>query len=181
MLKKIVGAKKENDMALLDEWHELAYNTTDPKATKKVWDKYFAEEKEIYKKLLSEVDKEVVGTVEELAGTYGMDINYFVGFLEGINESIAKPNPIEKLKENTKVRIKIVPEDLYYNMVKAKANWLYELPEWDNILSKEKRQELYKNCKAEQIVKRDVPKVYPNDPCPCGSGKKYKKCCGKAS
>ena len=22
-------------------------------------------------------------------------------------------------------------------------------------------------------------KVYPNDPCPCGSGKKYKKCCGK--
>ncbi len=23
------------------------------------------------------------------------------------------------------------------------------------------------------------PKVYPNDPCPCGSGKKYKKCCGK--
>ncbi|WMJ89767.1 SEC-C metal-binding domain-containing protein [Anaerocolumna sp. MB42-C2] len=22
-------------------------------------------------------------------------------------------------------------------------------------------------------------KKYPNDPCPCGSGKKYKKCCGK--
>lgn len=28
-------------------------------------------------------------------------------------------------------------------------------------------------------VKRDA-KVYPNDPCPCGSGKKYKQCCGKA-
>ena len=27
------------------------------------------------------------------------------------------------------------------------------------------------------VVKPD--KVYPNDPCPCGSGKKYKKCCGK--
>ena len=24
-----------------------------------------------------------------------------------------------------------------------------------------------------------APKIYPNDPCPCGSGKKYKKCCGK--
>ena len=23
------------------------------------------------------------------------------------------------------------------------------------------------------------PKIGPNDPCPCGSGKKYKKCCGK--
>ena len=27
--------------------------------------------------------------------------------------------------------------------------------------------------------KRDAPKVGRNDPCPCGSGKKYKKCCGK--
>ncbi len=27
-------------------------------------------------------------------------------------------------------------------------------------------------------VKRDVPKVGRNDPCPCGSGQKYKKCCG---
>ena len=26
---------------------------------------------------------------------------------------------------------------------------------------------------------RTAPKVGPNDPCPCGSGKKYKKCCGK--
>ena len=28
-------------------------------------------------------------------------------------------------------------------------------------------------------VKRDVAKVYPNDPCPCGSGTKYKQCCGR--
>ncbi len=28
-------------------------------------------------------------------------------------------------------------------------------------------------------VKRDTAKVYPNDPCPCGSGKKYKQCCGR--
>ena len=27
--------------------------------------------------------------------------------------------------------------------------------------------------------KREVQKVYPNDPCPCGSGKKYKQCCGR--
>ena len=27
--------------------------------------------------------------------------------------------------------------------------------------------------------KRDSAKVYPNDPCPCGSGKKYKQCCGR--
>ena len=27
--------------------------------------------------------------------------------------------------------------------------------------------------------KPDTKKIYPNDPCPCGSGKKYKKCCGR--
>ena len=27
--------------------------------------------------------------------------------------------------------------------------------------------------------KRTEEKVYPNDPCPCGSGKKYKQCCGR--
>ena len=27
--------------------------------------------------------------------------------------------------------------------------------------------------------KRDAQKIYPNDPCPCGSGKKYKQCCGR--
>lgn len=26
---------------------------------------------------------------------------------------------------------------------------------------------------------KGAKKVYPNDPCPCGSGKKYKRCCGK--
>ena len=31
---------------------------------------------------------------------------------------------------------------------------------------------------TKQTVKRDGIKVGRNDPCPCGSGKKYKKCCG---
>lgn len=167
-------------MALLDNWHDYAYNNENAGEVKKIWENYFSKEKEIYKKLLSNVDEEVVGTVENLAQEFGMDTLYFIGFLEGINESIEKPNPVEKLKESSKVKIKIKPEDLYFNMVKNKANWLYELPEWDNILTKEKRTELYTKCKEEQIVRREGDKVYPNDPCPCGSGKKYKKCCGKA-
>ncbi|MDO5574732.1 MAG: preprotein translocase subunit SecA [bacterium] len=32
---------------------------------------------------------------------------------------------------------------------------------------------------AKTPQKRETDKVYPNDPCPCGSGKKYKQCCGK--
>ena len=30
-------------------------------------------------------------------------------------------------------------------------------------------------------TKRTSEKVYPNDPCPCGSGKKYKQCCGRTA
>lgn len=30
-----------------------------------------------------------------------------------------------------------------------------------------------------EIVGRGNKKIYPNDPCPCGSGKKFKRCCGK--
>ena len=29
------------------------------------------------------------------------------------------------------------------------------------------------------VTAKKVEKIYPNDPCPCGSGKKYKKCCGR--
>lgn len=32
---------------------------------------------------------------------------------------------------------------------------------------------------AKGPVKRENAKIYPNDPCPCGSGKKYKQCCGR--
>ncbi len=42
------------------------------------------------------------------------------------------------------------------------------------------QQEAAEPQKVKQIV-RDVPKVGRNDPCPCGSGKKFKKCCGKDS
>ena len=31
----------------------------------------------------------------------------------------------------------------------------------------------------QETIRRDMPKVGRNDPCPCGSGKKYKNCCGR--
>ena len=37
----------------------------------------------------------------------------------------------------------------------------------------------YKKIFTQKVLKRENAKVYPNDPCPCGSGKKYKNCCGR--
>ena len=41
-----------------------------------------------------------------------------------------------------------------------------------------KLKQLYTEQKKSGTVVKET-KVYPNDPCPCGSGKKYKKCCGR--
>lgn len=38
-------------------------------------------------------------------------------------------------------------EKLYYNMVECKAEWLYTLPQWNDILPEDKRKELYKKQK----------------------------------
>ena len=164
-------------MSLLQEWRDIAYSQENPKAEELFWNNYFEIEKGIYEQLLAEPDNVVSGTVESLAKQYNTTVMIFVGFLDGINDSLKKPNPIDEMKEDTKVSLDIDLEKLYYNMVEAKADWLYNLKAWDNLLTEERRVELYREQKASGTVRKDK-KVGRNDPCPCGSGKKYKKCCG---
>ena len=116
--------------------------------------------------------------VKELAEKYGQEVLTMVGFLDGINDSLKIPNPIETMDENTKVSLCFDKELLYKNMVDARADWLYELPQWDAIFTPEKRKELYLEQKKSGTVVK-AKKIGRNDPCPCGSGKKYKYCCGK--
>ena len=168
-------------MALLEDWRTLAYNEkADRGQMQKLWADYFAKEKDVYAQLLKNPDEEVKGTVKELAEKFGMDLMFMTGFLDGINDSLKTPNPIEEMTEDTEVSLAFDKELLYKNMVGAGADWLYGLPEWEAIFDEDKRKELYHEQKVAGTVKREGKKVYPNDPCPCGSGKKYKKCCGKA-
>ena len=67
---------------------------------------------------------------------------------------------------------------LYKNMVDAKADWLYNLPMWDDIFDKETKRSLYLEQKKSGTVVVGK-KIGRNDPCPCGSGRKYKQCCGR--
>lgn len=166
-------------MELLKKWRETAYSQTANKGDlQRLWDDYFQKEKEIYAQLLTNPDEEVKGTVRELAEKYDVDIMTMTGFLDGINDSLKEANPIKEMEEDTQVSLVFEKELLYKNMVAAGADWLYELPEWEPIFDEDKRKALYREQKSSTtIVKPD--KVYPNDPCPCGSGKKYKKCCGK--
>ena len=165
-------------MKLLDVWRSKAYDErADKSQLQPIWNTYFALEKGFYQKLLPE--KEVVkGTVKELCEKYDIDTFYMTGILDGINDSLVTPNSIEEMEEDTMISLEYDKELLYKNMVAAGADWLYNLEEWNEYFTEDEKKALYKEQKASTTIKKDV-KVYPNDPCPCGSGKKYKKCCGK--
>lgn len=165
-------------MSLLQQWRDYAYNQDMNNQTGQMfWANYFNIEKEIYKKLLANSDKVWEGTVAELAKEFDTELSMFVGFLDGINESLVTPNPIDEMEQDTVVRLNYDKEKLYYNMVAAKADWLYELEEWEPLLSEDRRMELYKEQKNSGTIVKGK-KVGRNEPCPCGSGKKYKHCCG---
>ncbi len=166
-------------MALLENWQKIAYNEkADKQALQRFWQRYFLVEKGVYEKLLANPDEKVEGTVKELAEKYGLDIMDMTGFLDGINDSLVEPNPIETMEEDTRVSLAFDKEKLYKNMVDAKADWLYELPMWKEIYDEETRKRLYLEQKKSGTVIVGK-KTGRNDPCPCGSGKKYKHCCGR--
>lgn len=166
-------------MTLLEQWRSTAYSETANKGDlQRLWTKYFEQEKEIYAQLLANPAEEVKGTVKELAEKYDVTVMTMTGFLDGINDSLKVENPIEEMAEDTVVSLGFDTKKLYKNMVAAGADWLYELPQWNDIYDENTRKALYKEQKLSTTVVNEA-KTYPNDPCPCGSGKKYKKCCGK--
>lgn len=166
-------------MALLENWQKIAYNEkTNKQELQKFWQRYFLVEKGVYEKLLTNPEEKVKGTVKELAERYEISVLDMTGFLDGINDSLEEPNPIDTMEEDTLVSLAFDKEKLYKNMVDAKADWLYGLPMWDEIFDPETKKALYLEQKKSGTVIVGK-KVGRNEPCPCGSGKKYKHCCGK--
>ena len=142
-----------SDKTILEQWRAIAYDQqADRNKLQRFWANYFNIEKGIYEQLLSNPDEVVTGTVKELAEKYGQEVLTMVGFLDGINDSLKIPNPIETMDENTKVSLCFDKELLYKNMVDARADWLYELPQWDEIFTPEKRKELYLEQKKSGTV-----------------------------
>ena len=166
-------------MALLEQWRNVAYNEkAGQEEIQRFWQRYFLLEKGVYEQLLTNPDEVVEGTVKELAEKYNLSIMDMTGFLDGINDSLVTPNPIETMEEDTTVSLAFDKVKLYKNMVEAKAEWLYELPMWNDIFDKETQRKLYLEQKKSGTVIVGK-KIGRNEPCPCGSGRKYKQCCGK--
>ena len=174
-----MAQETEKEYTLLETWRGIAYGAgKTQKESDTFWAKYFTVEKTFYEKILAS-DEVVSGTVKELAVKFEVEVLVMVGFLDGINESLKTPNPIEEMTEDTVVSLDYDTELLYTNMVEAKAEWLYTLEAWDTLIPDEnRRKELYKEQKSSHTVVKDKH-VSRNEPRPCGSGKKYKFCCGK--
>lgn len=170
---------EQNELTLLETWRGIAYSAEmSKKDSDRFWGNYFVLEKGIYEKILANPNEVVKGTVKELAEKYEVELLIMVGFLDGINDSLVEANPIETMTEDTVVNLGYDKELLYKNMVEAKAEWLYTLEAWNDLIDENRRKELYKEQKSSHTVVK-ATKIGRNDPCPCGSGKKYKFCCGK--
>ncbi|MDO4798904.1 MAG: SEC-C metal-binding domain-containing protein [Bacillota bacterium] len=168
-------------MKLYDQWNHLL---NDGQQDSKFWNAYLAMETTFYENLLAlpvtgdGFEKRIAfeTSVKELAEKHKIDAKLATGFVDGINDSLAEAIDLESLEADTEIRTQVVLSKLFQNMIKAKAEWLYTLDQWAPIFSEEERKQLRREyidsvtAKSEKIAGR-------NDPCPCGSGKKYKKCC----
>lgn len=163
-------------MSLFQNWKELINNQTED-TFEGFWKEYSETETKIYKDILGSHKQHLAGRVEELVEKFQCDKVIFVGFLDGINESLNNNIDLDIVTENTTIDLDIDFEKLFFNMLKAEADYLFTLEEWEDVLSEERRIAIVKEFKKSKTVHVEK-KPGRNDLCPCGSGKKYKKCCG---
>ena len=90
-------------------------------------------------------------------------------------------------QRDPKIEYKLAGYEMFDDMTKAIREDTVRLLFHVHIEEKVEREQVAKvtgtnkdDSAAKEPVKRMEAKVYPNDPCPCGSGKKYKNCCGRA-
>ncbi len=164
-------------MSLYEQWQNLTSIPQTPQQQQAFWDDYFEQETGVYEKILADTSAKREGALKDVAEALGLEPVVMVGFIDGANTSLKTEIDLEKLEEETPIALDFDFEKLYFNMHEAKAKWLYTLPEWDDVLTSEKRDEITRDWRiSKQAVSEKT--VGRNDPCPCGSGKKYKKCCG---
>lgn len=165
-------------MTLYDKWTNMVTEFVKTKGEVAFWNEYKSVELKIYKDILGNKKFSFTSSVQDLSKEYEIDEDFIVGFVDGISESLEDFIDVEKISVDEKLNFNIDVEKLYFNMLDSKADYLYNLSEWKDILSEDKIKEITNNWRSSKIVVNKV-KIGRNEPCVCGSGKKYKNCCGK--
>lgn len=164
-------------MTLYEKWQGLIENQTDD-TFKDFWEEYSGAEERIYTHILKGGSGKISGKLSELANDFNAKAEIFMGFLDGISSSLKNKIDLEKIDEESEINLDIDFKVLLFNMLKADADYLYNISYWDDVLSPEERMAILKEYKKSKIVVKEKTPGR-NEPCPCGSGKKYKHCCGR--
>ena len=172
-------------MSYYKTWIDRSENAVNQQIYVQYINTYYAMEKKAYELILGSYPDNsefLNGKTSELSRKLGFDkdtMDIFVGFLDGIKSSLKNGDALdlEAVDDDTELSLDIDYEKLYYNMRDAKAQWLFKLPAWKSILSESTIAEITREYRDANIA--HATNIGRNDPCPCGSGKKYKKCCGK--
>lgn len=164
-------------MSLYKQWLDLMEGQTD-ETFEAFWKEYSETETRVYAHILESKEPRLTGKFSELAAKFEADPVMFMGFLDGIQTSLNNPFELDAVTEDTDIDLDIDFEKLYFNMLKADADYLYTLKAWEGIFSEDKIMQIIKDFKRSKIVHKEK-EPGRNDPCPCGSGKKYKNCCGR--
>ncbi|WP_010166966.1 SEC-C metal-binding domain-containing protein [Candidatus Epulonipiscium viviparus] len=166
-------------MSLHEQWENYGEEAKarSTEEYKKVVEKYLTKERNVYASLLSHPDQIVEGTISELGAKYGMNDYEFLGFVDGINESLVDgPYELKDMVGDSYVKLNYDLKKLYWNMLDAKADWLYTLKEWDSLLTDIEKAQIKRDYNKSKTMTK-IKKQGRNDPCSCGSGLKYKNCC----
>ncbi|MCT4663237.1 MAG: SEC-C metal-binding domain-containing protein [Tissierellales bacterium] len=165
-------------MALYQQWNDQFHTDMTREEYESFWNKYIPKETKVYEHILSNPKEKLSGDIKTLSEKFEMSAVEFAGFLDGINTSLESELDLDSLSEESNVELDVNLANLYYNMLDNKAEWLYTLPMWDELLSESEKNDIAKKQRKSKTIVKE-PKIGRNEPCPCGSGKKYKKCCGK--
>ncbi|NJP41593.1 SEC-C domain-containing protein [Oscillospiraceae bacterium HV4-5-C5C] len=167
-------------MSYFSEWSKKIEDSSDQQAFEAYVARYYELEQGAYKEILSSYpDKVWKMPAAQMAAElhFDGDMEIFLGFLDGIQSSLTQELDLESIQEDTPVELEIDFEKLLYNMHDAGAKWLFGLEEWNHVFDAQQQEAVALKFRKDHIAVST--KVGRNDPCPCGSGKKYKNCCGK--
>jgi len=111
-------------MSLYTEWRNLSDNHESQESEVKFWEEYLKVEAGIYNELLNNKQELIEGKVSDLAASHSTSVEYFMGFIDGISESLKEDITLETIEADSTIKLDIDWEKLYYNMVAVEAHWL---------------------------------------------------------
>ena len=94
-------------MSLYTEWRNLSDNHENQEAEVKFWEEYLKAEASIYNELLNNKQEVIEGKVSELAAKYNVSVEYFMGFIDGISESLKEDITLETIEADSAIKLDI--------------------------------------------------------------------------